>query len=129
MLLQESGEMYLETILILSGLTPKVRCMDIANYMGYSRPSITRAVSNLKEDGYIEMDKDEGITLTEKGKEVAGKIYSRHKLLANLFISLGVSEETANEDACRIEHIISEETINALRNSFGTGHGQTELNS
>ena len=114
--MHESGEMYLETILRLSEKNAIVRSIDVAQMLGYSKPSISRAMKNLREDGYIEIDPITGhITLLKKGKSVANKIYERHKVLSQCLELLGVSPETAEDDACRIEHVISEETFNALK--------------
>ena len=115
MTMQESGEMYLETILILSQERKVVRSIDICEYMGFSKPSISRAMSKLKEDHYIEMDKDNYITLTPSGLAIAEKIYERHNYLSKFFISLGVGEEAATADACKIEHDISDETFAAIK--------------
>lgn len=115
MKLQESGEMYLETILILLQKQAVVRSVDVGEYMGYSKPSVSRAVHLLEEGGYLRMDRDGGLSLTEAGREVAAKIYERHKILTDLLIRLGVDEETAAADACRIEHVISDETFAAIR--------------
>lgn len=112
--LQESGEMYLETIYVLQKTGGNVRSIDVAEHMGYSKPSVSRAVSLLKQGGYVVMDADGFLTLTEKGLEVAEKIFSRHTVLSRLLISMGVSPETAAEDACKIEHVISDESFNAL---------------
>ena len=101
MALQESGEMYLETILILSRKNGQVRSVDISEYMGYSKPSVSRAVNLLKNGGYIAMDGDNYITLTDTGREIAEKIYTRHTVLSELLVRLGVPEKTAAEDACR----------------------------
>lgn len=114
MALQESGEMYLENIYVLSKSQPQVRSVDISDRMGYSKPSISRAVSILKKDGYILVDKDGFITLTEAGREVAEKIFARHTLISNLLIRLGVDPAVAAADACRIEHAISDESFRAL---------------
>ena len=113
--LQESGEMYLETILILSEQRPVVRSVDVAEYMGFSKPSVSRAVSLLRQGEYIRMDKDGFLWLTEAGREVAEKIYERHQVLTRLLKQIGVSDETAEEDACRIEHDISDETFRAVK--------------
>ena len=113
--IQESGEMYLETIYILSEKTGAVRSIDVGEYMGYSKPSVSRAVGILKKGGYLLMDKDGYLTLTESGLAVAKKIYERHTLLTDFLIRLGVNEKTAVEDACKIEHDISDETFNALK--------------
>ena len=116
MRLQESGEMYLESIYRLSLKSDAVRSVDISEYMGYSKPSVSRAVNLLKNGGYIVMDEENYITLTETGREIAEKIYNRHTVLTALLIRLGVSEATASEDACRMEHAISDESFNAIRN-------------
>lgn len=113
--LQESGEMYLETILILSQKNRDVRSLDIADYMGYSKPSVSRAVGLLKKAGYIVVDRFGFITLTESGKEIAGKIYERHTILAELLMRLGVDEKTATEDACKMEHDISDQSFEAIK--------------
>ena len=115
MRLQESGEMYLESIYVLSKKLGSVRSVDISEYMGYSKPSVSRAVSLLKNGGYIVMDEDNLITLTESGREIARKIYDRHTLLTELLTRLGVSQETAAEDACKMEHAISDESFEAIR--------------
>ena len=115
MKLQESGEMYLETILVLSQKGKPVRSIDIAEYMEFSKPSVSRAVGLLRSDGYIEVDNAGFITLTEKGMKCADKTYERHQVLTKVFVAMGVSEETAEEDACRIEHIISDETFEAIK--------------
>ena len=115
MKLQESGEMYLETILVLSQAKPEVRSIDIAEYMGYSKPSISRAVNLLKDNDYIDIDDGGHITLKPTGREIAEKIYERHNILSKILMALGVSEEAATEDACRIEHVISDESFNALK--------------
>lgn len=115
MTLLESGEMYLETLLVLSSERTRVRSLDLAEYMGFSKPSISRAVKLLREDGYISVDRDGSLTLTEKGQSVAEKIYERHNVLRQFFISMGVSEKTADEDACKIEHIISAESFEAIK--------------
>ncbi|MGI6280381.1 MAG: metal-dependent transcriptional regulator [Acutalibacteraceae bacterium] len=114
MRIQESGEMYLETILILSQKNPKVRAVDVGEYMGFSKPSVSRAVGLLKSGGYLTTDDDGYLSLTEAGMEVANRIYNRHKLLTDFFIRLGVDEETAAEDACRVEHVISNQTFDAI---------------
>lgn len=116
MRLQESGEMYLETIYRLSQKSNTVRSVDISEYMGYSKPSVSRAVNLLKNGGYIVMDAENFITLTDTGREIAEKIYNRHTVLTELLIRLGVSEATASEDACRMEHAISDESFDAIQN-------------
>lgn len=113
--LQESGENYLETILILRQRNPQVRSIDIVNETGYSKPSISRAVGILKANNFIEIDSSGCITLTPQGEKVALRIYERHTLFISFLESLGVSRQTAEEDACRIEHVISEETFNRIK--------------
>lgn len=113
--LQESGEMYLETILILSKKTGFVRSVDVCEYMGFSKPSVSRAIGILKNAGYINVAKNGGITLTPSGEEIAKKIYERHYVLSELLKGLGVSEETANSDACKMEHVISDETFEKIK--------------
>ena len=113
--LQESGEMYLETILILSRKTNYVRSVDISEYMGFSKPSISRAIGLLKSGGYITVYPNGYISLTDAGNEIASKIYERHNVLSHFLKSIGVSDETAAADACKIEHNISDETFNALK--------------
>ena len=110
----ESREMYLETILVLSK-SSSVRSVDVAAYMGYSKPSVSRAIGLLKKDGLVNMDASGYLTLTAEGEAKAKTIYERHTLLSKLLMNLGVSEETAVEDACRIEHYISEETFDAIK--------------
>lgn len=119
MSIQESGEMYLETILILGKEGKKVRSIDIANYRDVSRASVSRAMGLLKENDYLDIDESGYITLTDKGDKVANAIYKRHLVLSEIFTSIGVSEDVAIEDACRVEHYISDETFNALRKHFG----------
>lgn len=116
MTLQESGEMYLETIYILSKANNAVRSTDISEYMGYTKPSVSRAMGLLKTGGYIIMDEDNLITLTESGLAVAQKVFERHTIISNLLIRLGVPAEIASEDACKMEHVISDETFNAIVN-------------
>lgn len=114
--LLESGEMYLESILQLTQKQGNVRSIDISEYMGYSKPSVSRAVGLLKNGGYIQVDEEGMITLTDTGLEIAQKIYERHTLLTQLLIRLGVSPETASADACKIEHNLSDETFEAIKN-------------
>lgn len=113
--LQESGEMYLETILILSKKSNFVRAIDVGEHMGYSKPSVSRAVGLLKAGGYIQVDENGAITLLPPGQEVAERIYERHRVLTDFFTRIGVHPDVAEADACRIEHVISEETFNAWR--------------
>jgi len=115
MRLQESGQMYLETIYVLSKKGSSVRSIDVGEYMGYSKPSVSRAVSTLKKDGYITVNDDGALQLTEKGLEVAETMYERHTLLTQILMELGVDEETASEDACRMEHVISDKTFAAIK--------------
>ena len=117
--LQESGEMYLETILVLSKEKRVVRSVDVAEHMGFSKPSVSRAVSLLKQGEYLTMDKDGFLWLTEAGREVAEKIYERHQVLTALLKQVGVSDKVAEDDACRIEHDISRETFDRLKEHFG----------
>ena len=115
MQLQESGEMYLETIYVLSLRGKGVRAVDVADYMGFSKPSVSRAVSLLRRAGYVELDKAGFLVLTEEGRRVAGKTYERHLFLTDFFVSIGVNAETAARDACKIEHDISDETFDAMK--------------
>lgn len=115
MRLAESAEMYLETILILSKDHTKVRSIDICEYMSFSKPSISRAVNSLKDGGYLDIAADGGVTLTDEGAKIAKKIYERHTILTQCLVSLGIDEKTASEDACKIEHDISDETFNAIK--------------
>ena len=112
--LQESGEMYLETILILTEQSPHVRSIDVCEHMGFSKPSVSRAIGLLKKGGYVSVDKDGYLSLTELGSEVANKMYQRHQILTEFLVSLGVSEECATSDACKIEHHISDESFDAI---------------
>ena len=111
----ESGENYLETILMLKESKGSVRSIDIVRQMNFSKPSVSRAMSLLRENGYITMDKEGWIQLTESGMEVASRIYERHRLLTKWLMALGVSPEVAAEDACRMEHDISNETFEKLQ--------------
>ena len=113
--LQESGEMYLETILILTNENAHVRSIDVCEYMGFSKPSVSRAISLLKTGGYVNVDTDGYLTLTDLGRDVAKKMYDRHKLLTDLLVKLGVSPEVATQDACKIEHHISDESFEAIK--------------
>lgn len=115
MQLQESGQMYLETIYVLSKTVSGVHSVDISEHMGYSKPSVSRAVNLLKSGGYITVDQDNHITLTEMGLEIAEKIYNRHIVLSKMLVALGVPEDIAAEDACRMEHTISDESFEAIR--------------
>ena len=116
--MHESGEMYLETILVLSGEKPAVRSIDIGEYMGFSKPSVSRAVGKLKADGYITVDKSGYITLTESGRAVAERIYDRHTTLEKIFMSMGVDQQIAEDDACKLEHYLSDTTYEAMKKYF-----------
>ena len=118
MVLGESGEMYLETLLVLGKKHEHVRSNDLAVHMGFSRPSVCRAVKILKTEKYITVDDKGYLTLTNSGREIAEKIYERHNVISSFFKSIGVSEETAAEDACRIEHVISDESFAKLKEHF-----------
>ena len=113
--IQESGEMYLETIYVLQRKSGHVRSVDISEHMGYSKPSVSRAVGILKNGNYITVDKDGSLALTETGKTIAEKIFERHTVLSRLLMKLGVSEETATADACKMEHAISDESFEAIK--------------
>ena len=115
MALQESGEMYLETIYMLSQEATSVRAIDIGEQLGYSKPSVSRALGILKDEGLIKKDSDGYIKLTEAGEILARRTYERHTVLTKLFIELGVDEKTASEDACRVEHYISDKTFAAMK--------------
>ncbi len=115
MRLQESGEMYLEAILVLSRKHTLVRSVDVSEYLGYSKPSVSRAVGLLKNGEYLIVDGDGGLVLTDAGREIAEKIYERHTLLSDLLVKIGVSEATAAADACKLEHAISDESFNAIK--------------
>ena len=116
MRLQESGEMYLEAILVLFRKNGHVRSVDISEYLGYSKPSVSRAVGVLKTGEYISVDHDGSITLTDSGREIAEKIYERHTVLTELLVRMGVSRDVAASDACRLEHAISDESFQAIKN-------------
>ena len=114
MKIQESGEMYLETILILSQKSPYVRSIDVGEYMGFSKPSVSHAMGLLRGGGYVNMDENGYLTLTDLGRQTAEKIYERHIVIRDMLIHLGVDEETATQDACRIEHVISDKSFHAI---------------
>ena len=116
MRLHESGEMYLETILILSQKQNMVRSIDVAEDMGFSKPAVSRAMAKLKADKYILIDSEGYIALTESGRQIAEKIYERHTMLTRFLLRLGVDEETAAADACKIEHDMSDKTFDAIKN-------------
>ena len=111
----ESAENYLETVLVLSKRNPEVRSIDVATELGFSKPSVSVAMKNLRENGYVVINKEGHIFLTDAGREIAEMIYERHTLLSTWLISLGVSPETAAEDACRMEHVISKESFSAIK--------------
>ena len=113
--MQESGEMYLETILVLSKEKNDVRAIDVGGRMGYSKPSVSRALARLRSDGYLSVDGNGYLRLTDKGSEIAEKIYERHHVLSELLTRIGVDPETAVEDACRIEHVISDKSFAAIK--------------
>jgi len=113
--IQESGEMYLETILVLTKRLGSVRSIDICEEMGYSKPSVSRAVGLLRSGGFIRVDDGGYITLTDEGRQLAEKIFDRHTVLTRLLIQLGVDEDTASADACRMEHAISDESLEAIK--------------
>lgn len=128
MKIQESAENYLETILILSQSNPYVRSIDIVNEMGFSKPSVSIAMKKLRQNGYIAMDEKGHITLMEPGREIAEKIYERHTVLSALLEALGVDKEVAAEDACRMEHVISEQTFDKIKEHIRNGHKLPDLN-
>ncbi len=115
MAMQESGEMYLETIYVLSQTQSSVRSIDVADHLGYSKPSVSRAVGLLKKEGLLQMDEMGLLKLTREGEEKAKRIYERHTVLSRLLMNLGVDEATATEDACRMEHYISDTSFNAIK--------------
>ncbi|MGN0383952.1 MAG: metal-dependent transcriptional regulator [Eubacterium sp.] len=114
--IQESGEMYLETIFILSSKNSAVRSIDVSEYMGFSKPSVSRAVGLLKNGGFITVDSNGFIRLTDEGQRIAKKMYERHTLLSEFLMHLGVDKETATDDACKIEHYISDKSFEAIKN-------------
>lgn len=115
MALHESGQMYLEAIYVLAQKSNNIRAIDVASYLGYSKPSVSRALGILKTGEYISVDDEGYITLTESGKQVAEQLYERHTVLTNMLVAIGIDEETAAEDACRIEHVISDESFAAIK--------------
>lgn len=116
--LHESGEMYLETILVLKNRLGLVRSIDIANEMGFSKPTISVAMKKYREDGLVSMDDQGFINLTEEGRDIAEKIYERHQVISHVLMALGVSEKHATEDACKMEHDISDETFAVLKKEY-----------
>ena len=115
MSIQESGEMYLESILVLSKKNPNVRAIDISEYMGFSKPSVSRALGLLKNDGFVTSTENGYLVLTDKGRAIAEKIYERHTELTNFLTLIGVDKDTASKDACKIEHVISDESFSAIK--------------
>ena len=115
MSIQESGEMYLESILVLSKKNPNVRAIDISEYMGFSKPSVSRALSVLKSGGFVTVNEQGYLKLTEDGKNIAEKIYERHTVLTNYLTLIGVDKDTASQDACKMEHVVSDESFNAIK--------------
>ncbi len=126
--IHESGEMYLENILILRQQLPRVRAIDIVNRSGYSKPSISRALSILGKDGLLTVDRDGSVLLTPEGEARAKKIYERHQILTAFFTAIGVSEETASADACKVEHVISDETFDKIR-AYANSSGKLNSHS
>ncbi len=116
--MHESGEMYLESIYVLSQKSDSVRSIDICDYMGYSKPSVSRAVGLLKKDGHITVDGKGYISLTESGFNIAKSIFERHTIIMNTLLALGIDEETADRDACKIEHVISDKTFAAIKEHY-----------
>lgn len=116
--IQESAEMYLETILILLQTSDMIRSIDIVNYTGYTKPSISRAVNLLKKNGYLNIDAKGYISLTATGEEIAINIYERHCVLTDVLLKLGIDEKTAKQDACKIEHVISNDTFNKIKEAL-----------
>ena len=115
MALQESGEMYIESIYVLSKTKETVLSIDVCEYIGYSKPSVSRAMKILKSNGYVSVGNDGSLVLTEKGLSVAESMYQRHTLITEFLVSLGVEKQTAQDDACKIEHVISEESFEAIK--------------
>lgn len=118
MAVHESGQMYLEAIYVLLHEKEKIRSIDVGAYLGYSKPSVSRAVGLLKKDGYISVDEAGYITLEKNGKDLAEQMYERHTVISNMLVSLGVDIETATEDACRIEHVISDKSFEAVKKHY-----------
>ncbi len=126
MKIKESAENYLETILMLKNRKGYVRSIDVANELGFSKPSVSVAMKNFREEGYILVDSDGGISLTEKGMEVAQRVYERHHTIARVLMLLGVSEEVAYEDSCKIEHDISQETFEKIKEYISKNAADTD---
>ena len=121
--LQESGEMYLETIYVLTKNSANVRSIDVCEHMGYSKPSVSRAIGLLKNGGYVTVDGEGHLSLTADGKEIAEKIYERHTILTAFLTRLGVGREVASEDACKMEHVIGDDSFEAIKNFVENGRG------
>lgn len=121
--LQESGEMYLETIYVLTKNSANVRSIDVCEHMGYSKPSVSRAIGLLKNGGYVTVDGEGHLSLTAEGKEIAEKIYERHTILTAFLARLGVGREVASEDACKMEHVISDDSFEAIKNFVENSRG------
>ena len=122
----ESGEMYLEAILVLSRQSGFVRSIDVGEYLGYSKPSVSRAMGLLRKGGLITMEKDGGLLLTDAGRAIAEKIYERHTVLSQILVSLGVPKEIAAEDACKIEHVISDESFAIIKRHVVAHRGEEQ---
>ncbi len=118
MSLYESGEMYLESIYVLTKQGKDVRAIDVCEYMGYSKPSVSRALGILKKSGHVVVEKNGHLILTDEGRAVAEKIFERHRILTEVLVSIGVNPETASDDACKIEHHISDESFKAIKKAF-----------
>ncbi|MBE6824359.1 MAG: metal-dependent transcriptional regulator [Ruminococcaceae bacterium] len=118
MSIQESGEMYLESILVLSKEKPSVRAIDLSEYMGFSKPSVSRALSLLKSGGFVTVSEHGFLSLTDDGKAIAEKIYERHTVLSNYLTLIGVDKDTASKDACKMEHVISDKSFEAIKNQI-----------
>ena len=118
MAITEAVENYLETILILSKVQPDIHAIDICSYLGYSRPTVSVILKKMKDQGLVNVDKDNHITLTDKGKAIAENVYDRHKVISEILMKLGVSKEVALEDACKLEHDLSDESFEALKNFY-----------
>ena len=118
MALHESGQMYLETIYVLLQRNEKVRAIDVGGHLGYSKPSVSRAIGILKKEKYITVDSNGYITMTSAGEKVASQLYERHTVLSNMLMALGVDGKTATEDACRVEHVISDKSFSAIKKHY-----------
>ena len=128
MQIKESGEDYLESILVLSKKQESVRATDICNYFGYARASVSVVIKRFRQDGYVTVDENNRISLTSKGLEIAERMYERHQVISSIFMQLGVAEDVARKDACRVEHYISDETFKAMKNHFLSNSNNTQNN-